>query len=130
MKKKIILTLCGVILVLLAVILSGRRPFAHLEAGDIEKAVVRLAPPDVEYTLTAKEREKLAGLLREVVLYRRDDSYREYSGQAVIFTLTLSDGSEVECVAYNPFFVIDGRGYRTKYKPCEALNRFANYLRD
>ena len=29
---------------------------------------------------------------------------------------------------YNPFLVIDGVGYKTKYEPCEALNHYANRL--
>ena len=114
----------------LAVFLAGRRPFAGLKAEDIRQARVRLMPPDVEYILTEEETEELALLLREVVLYRRDDSYREYCGQGVLFTLTLEDGSRVEAMAYNPFFVLNGEGYRTKYGPCEVLNQFANQLRE
>ena len=110
--------------------MSGRRPFAGLRAEDIREARVSLMPPDVEYVLTEEETEELAALLREVVLYRRDDSYREYSGQGVVFTLTMEDGNQVKAVDYNPFFVLDGEGYRTKYNPCEALNRFANQLRE
>ena len=30
----------------------------------------------------------------------RDSSYTEYAGQAVIFTLSLADGSQVEIIAY------------------------------
>ncbi len=131
--KKLVLGFCLAALAIavgLAVLLSGRRPFAGLRAEDIREARVSLMPPDVEYVLTEEETEELAALLREVVLYRRDDSYREYSGQGVVFTLTMEDGNQVKAVDYNPFFVLDGKGYRTKYKPCEALNRFANQLRE
>lgn len=131
MKKRLILGsgVAALVIVLgLAVLLAGWRPFAGLEAEDIREARVRLTPPDAEYVLTGEETEELAALLREVMLYRRDDSYREYCGQGVIFTLTMEDGSRVEGMAYNPFFVLEGRGYRTKYGPCQALNRFANGL--
>ena len=50
------------------------------------------------------------------------------AGQAVIFTLSLADGSQVEIIAYNPFIIIDGIGYKCKYEPCEALNHYANEL--
>ena len=40
----------------------------------------------------------------------------------------MTDGSTTDVMAYNPFLVIDGVGYRTKYEPCEALSRYANQL--
>ena len=46
----------------------------------------------------------------------------------MVFDVTLRDGSTTQVVAYNPFVIIDGVGYRTKYEPCEALNAFANRL--
>ena len=61
-------------------------------------------------------------------LKEKDNSYTEYAGQAVIFTLSLADGSQVEIIAYNPFIIIDGIGYKCKYEPCEALNHYANEL--
>lgn len=67
-------------------------------------------------------------LLKDVVIYNEDNSYTEYSGQAVIFMLTMADGTQIEIVAYNPFLIIDGVGYKTKYEPCEALNHYANML--
>lgn len=105
-----------------------QRPFRGLEAGEITAASVHLFPPDVTVDLEPAEIETLAELLREVRLTHRDDSYTEYSGQAVVFTLTMADGTVTEAVAYAPFFIIDGVGYRTAYEPCEALNRFGNLL--
>ena len=104
----------------------GRKPFRDLAAADIASATVRLLPPDV--TLPIPEVKELADYLNDVVIYNRDDSYTEYDGQAVIFTLTMTDGTETEIMAYNPFLVIDGAGYQTKYEPCEALNNYANEL--
>ena len=46
----------------------------------------------------------------------------------MVFTLHMTDGSTTDVMAYNPFLVIDGVGYRTKYEPCEALSRYANQL--
>ena len=40
----------------------------------------------------------------------------------------MTDGTQTEVMAYNPFLVIDGIGYKTKYEPCEALNSYANQL--
>ena len=65
---------------------------------------------------------------KDIVIYNQDDSYTEYAGQAVVFSVTLLDGSQMEVTAYNPFVIIDGVGYKCKYEPCEELNDFANEL--
>lgn len=105
---------------------SGKRPYKNLTGGQISGAEVQLMPPDT--TLRIEDVDALAELLNDVVIYQRDDSYTEYAGQAVVFTLTMTDGSVTSVTAYNPFLVIDGVGYRTKYEPCEALNHYANQL--
>lgn len=104
----------------------GGRPFRVLEASGITFATVCLTPPDA--TLEIPDIEELTRLLQKVVVYNRDDSYTEYSGQGVTFTLTFEDGAQTRIMAYNPFVVIDGVGYRTEYAPCEALNQYANAL--
>lgn len=70
----------------------------------------------------------MVGLLKDVVIYNEDPSYTEYTGQGVVFTLFMADGTQTEIVAYNPFLIIDGVGYKTKYEPCQALNAYANGL--
>jgi hypothetical protein len=35
----------------------------------------------------------------------------------------------MKATAYNPFFIIDAVGYRTKYEPCEKLNSWVNELK-
>ena len=106
----------------------GRRPFRGLEAADIAAATVLVAPPDVTLELDAGEIETLADLLADVRITRPDQSYSEYAGQTVLFTVTMADGTAANVTAYNPFLIIDGTGWRTAYAPCEALNRFANEL--
>lgn len=121
-----ILLLAAVVLLLLT--RRGLRPFRDLEAADLIAVSVELLPPDVTVTLDAAEREELAGLLQEVVIYQRDDAITEYAGQSVIFTLELADGSTRTVVDFYPFLVLDDVSYRTEYAPCEALNAFANSL--
>lgn len=104
----------------------GERPFRDLDAAQIASAQVQLLPPD--RTVEIADTAELAALLQAAVVYEQDDSYTEYAGQAVIITLTMADGAQREIMAYNPFLVIDGVGYRTKYAPCEALNGYANGL--
>lgn len=103
-----------------------RKPFRKLDPAQILSATVTLTPPDK--TLLIPDLTELVTYLNDTVIYRQDDSYTEYCGQGVLFTLFMQDGTQQKIMAYNPFLVINGVGYRTKYGPCEALNAYANRL--
>ena len=129
-KKTIIISL---ICILSAIIImaafaaaSGRKPYKNLETVQIRSAAVQLSPPNITIQIT--EIKELVDILKDVVIYNEDDSYTEYDGQGVTFTLVMTDGTQTSIMAYNPFLVIDGVGYKTKYEPCEALNHYANML--
>lgn len=111
---------------LILVTVAGRRPFRRLDASEIVFAKVWLGPPDI--TLQITDLDTLAAYMRKLVIYQADDSYQEYNGQGVIFTLTMKDGSQTSVMTYSPFLVIDGAGYRTRYAPCNALHSYANRL--
>ena len=132
LQKRYILIVGVVLAVLLALaaglLFWGRRPFRDLEAADITAASVTLMPPDVTLELDEAEIKTLAELLGDLRITWPDQSYTEYAGQAVQFTVTFADGTETEVTDYNPFLIIDGTGWRTAYGPCEALNNFANDL--
>lgn len=85
-----------------------------------------LTPPGE--TVQIVELSELLDYLDDVVIYNKDNSYTEYDGQGVVFNLILSSGTQMAINAYNPFVIIDGVGYRTKYEPCEALSSYANKL--
>ena len=87
---------------------------------------MQLTPPDK--TVEIEDISELVGYLNDVVIYNQDNSYTEYVGQGVTFTLIMTDGTQTEITAYNPFLIIDGVGYKTKYEPCQALNSYANEL--
>lgn len=105
---------------------SGRKPFKDMELSEIASATVWLSPPDKTILIT--DIEELINYLNDVVVYNKDNSYTESCGQGVIFTLTMADGTQTEIMAYNPFLVIDGVGYKTKYESCQARNGYANRL--
>ena len=129
MKHKKFLSIALICLIGIGIsflLFSAHRPFKDLEAADITSASVRLSPPDT--TIQIVETEELVSYLNEVVIYNKDNSYTEYAGQAVVFTLTMADGTQTESMAYNPFLVIDDVGYKTKYELWEALNSYANEL--
>lgn len=129
-KSTIIISLICIlsvtIIMIVFAVISGRKPYKNLDTSQIVSAVVRLTPPGETIQIT--EMTELVNLLKDVVIYNEDNSYTEYCGQGVIFTLTMADGTQTSIMAYNPFLVIDGVGYKTKYEPCEALNQYANML--
>ena len=63
-----------------------------------------------------------------MVIYGEDDSFKDYAGQAAVFTLSMRDGTVVEITEYALFVIIDGVGYKAEYEPCQALNSYANAL--
>lgn len=122
----LICILSATIIMIVVAAAGGRKPYKNLEAVQIISAAVQLSPPDITIEIT--EIKELVDLLKDVVVYNEDNSYTEYSGQGVTFTLVMADGTQTSIMAYNPFLVIDGIGYKTKYEPCEALNHYANML--
>lgn len=129
MKKRNILFVtlaCVIIICAIVFVFSGRKPFRDLQPSDVVSATVHLAPSNK--TIQVTEIPELVSYLKEIIIYNEDNSYGEYNGQVVIFTLNMLDGSQVNMMAYNSFFVIDGVGYKTKYGPCEKLNDYANRL--
>lgn len=129
--KKIIIPICVLIIIVAVALLvcprvTGSKPFAKITADDVLRVSVQLLPPDE--TVEVVKIEKLVAALNDVVVYGKDNSYKEYHGQAVIYTITFTDGKELVVNAYNPFIIIDGIGYKTKYEPCERLSQIGNNL--
>lgn len=131
MKKGTLIISLACVLLAAAVVIGfaafgGRKPYKDLDATQIASVTVHLIPPDI--TVQIVEIEEFIGYLKDVVIYNEDNSYTGYNGQAVTFTLTMTDGTQTSTMAYNPFLVIDGVGYKTEYGPCEKLNDYANKL--
>lgn len=128
MRKKAIFTAAVIIVVLTAgvIISRGKMPYKDLKASDIVSVAVYLSPPDETVQIT--NAEELVSYLRKVTIYNEDTSYTDYCSQTVMFTLTMADGSQEKITACNPFVIINGIGYKTKYEPCEQLSRYANKL--
>ena len=104
MKKKTwIILIASLAIIITAGILCyksiGRRPYKDLDAVDIVSASVELLPPDE--TVEIIEIKELVEYLKDVVIYEQDDSWREYAGQATVFTITMADGTIEEITAYN-----------------------------
>lgn len=132
MKKKWILFLFTVLVLCVLVglgtfrLASGQRPFADITAEDIAQARVEMLPPGKSAKLDQEAVRELAGILRVATVYQKDDSYLDDSGQAAIYSIERADGSEVELMAYSPYLVVDGVGYRARLEPCLALVALGN----
>lgn len=101
---------------------EGTKPYERLTAEDIASAKVEFSS---DQTIPIRNLTELAELLSKVILYKEDDSYKEYCGQSNVFILTLADGRETKIEEFSPFLIIDGVGYQAEYSACEALCAFA-----
>jgi len=130
MNKRIIIVVSILIIGILVVILFntfGRKPFAKLSASEIVSAELFIIPPEKNIDLRDEEDiAELTDILNEIVIYREDNSGREYAGQLVQVTIILKNGETHTIGAYNPFLFLNGKCYRTKYEPCQRLNAFGN----
>lgn len=132
--KKRYLTIFLLFVIIIAGIFIGKsflgiKPFQDLSVSKISSVSVKLLPPDVIFKLTESEIEELVEILHTIIIYNEDNSYKDYAGQVVIVTITKTDGTQIEVTDFNPFFIIDGVGYKTKYEPSEKLNSWANELK-
>lgn len=132
MKKKRIILSTIILVVILFLIFKpwGNKPFKDLSVGKITDVSVELLPPDESFDLSNDEIIELTDILNSVVVYNKDSSHDQYAGQAVIYTITKMDGTTLTVNAYNPFLIIDGVGYKTKYEPCEELNALGNRIKN
>lgn len=97
------------------------KPFSKLERSDImEVSVVFGGFP--AYPLAQEDLAPLAEALRAVELYEEDDYYGYVGSAFLSFQMDLSSGESYYITPANPFFIIDGVGYRTEYQPCETLS--------
>ena len=126
LMKIVILALVILSVLVLALSFLAKRPFKNLSADDIIFAKVNLVPPDI--ILEIEDKNYLTECLNQTVIYKKDNSWRDYAGQSVEFTLFLKDGKEISVMPFGDFFVIDGEGYKCKYEVSNKLNNFANNL--
>ena len=98
---------------------SKEYPFKDLKMDDIEKVELLVRLPNTVNEITDdKLVQKLIDILNRVVIYEEDDSWGEYYGQYIQYTITKKNGESITIGAFNPFLTIDGIGYKTKYQPC------------
>jgi hypothetical protein len=106
--------------------IQENKPFTSLKMDDVEKIELLAQPPNTLVEITdRKHLQELIDILHEVVIYKKDNSWNDYAGQFVQYKITNNNGDIITIGAFNPFLIIDGVGYKTKYQPCEDLNKLA-----
>lgn len=130
-KKKLLMIGSTVLIAIIILLITqpwGNRPFKDLSVNDITSVSVELLPPQKSFDLSEHYIAELTKILNSVVTYNKDDSYAQYAGQAVIYTIVKTDGTILTVNAYNPFLIINSVGYKTKYEPCQELNALGNKI--
>lgn len=107
---------------------SPKKPYANIEVSDIKNVYVLHGVHD-PYRLTDDEKETFLFLLKGIVIYQKDNSYTGYDGvNARQFYVEFENGRTVFLAPANPFFIIDKKGYRTEYVPCDELAKFRSNI--
>ncbi|MCM1050054.1 MAG: hypothetical protein NC433_16680 [Clostridiales bacterium] len=125
MKKYGVIALIAIMMIVLIAYgkqKSGERPFKDLETSEIVSATVYLEQENK--TIKINDIDELTDYLNALIIYDEDSSYKEYSGSATVFNLTMTDSTQMSIVTYMPFLIIDGVGYQAEYEPCYALARY------
>lgn len=124
----------GAVIIAVAVVwmlvsLVGEKPLHSLQADQVRSMEVTVLPPNRTKIIEDPDKIKLVvKALQNVKVYGKSGKWREQNGQFVQFSLELESGETIRIGAFNPFLVLDGQGFKTKYGPCEELNRLANQL--
>ena len=129
MKKRWIAILLVICAVLLTAAVTRQRPLRDLRAADITAASVTWTPPGT--TVQVQDLQALASALQKITVYCPDDSYTQYTGQTVAFTLFMADGAQLTVTesAAKGIYGINGTGWRVQEASCRELTRLANALR-
>ncbi|MCB2356114.1 hypothetical protein [Clostridium estertheticum] len=138
MKRKILKSTILLLLIIVTIwllyfkVILGKKPFKNLNSSDISSISVLANPPNRTVLIHEnKQIKEVVGSLNNIVTYQMDDSSKYTVGQFVQFTLTMKDGSTLKIGNYGNLFIkINGKIYKTKYAPCEILNKLGNKLID
>ncbi len=73
--------------------------------------------------MSESEKESFLTALQEIVIYQKDNSYKEYVGVPwSMFRIDKVNGETLYVSAVNPFFIINEEGYRTEYRACDNVS--------
>lgn len=126
-KKRLLVCVAVSIVMLLAVVgidalmQKGEKPFQKIE---IREASVKMLATQELFAIS--DVDALQAVLNDMVVYEKDDSWRQSNGINYVLMLVLTDGTQMEIREGGSFIAIDEIGYRAEYKSCEKLNDFVH----
>ena len=101
-----------------------KKPYSKISESDIAEVSILFGTYE-PYQLTENETEEFINMLKDVVIYKKDNTYVEYTCvKKSMFCIEKTNGKKIYIGTDNPFFIINGTGYRTEYLPCDRLSRF------
>lgn len=104
------------------------KPFEALSASEIADVTIEWFPECKgisELVLDQEQIERLTGILNRQVLYKEDLSGEIYFGMAVIYHITMLDGSKTSVMPESTLLTIDDRRYESSEELCKELEDFA-----
>ena len=107
-----------------------RAPFKGVTAEELRAVEIEYVPPRQTITLTAAEREELAGLLGQVRLLHRSLGAPAGGGRGEYIRITFRDGSRTMYVPCGSGAWWDGTEYKALAGPNLALETFADEVFD
>lgn len=101
-----------------------KKPYSKISESDIAEVSILFGVYE-PYQLSDEEVDRFIDMLKDITIYRQDNTYVEYEGvQTQMFCIKKTNGKKIYISAANPFFIINGTGYRTEYAPCDRLSSF------
>lgn len=127
LKKRVTISIIGIFLLALGIYVHnqvGYRPYSKMSESDVNKITILFGNYE-PYQLSEDETLEFIGILKDITIYRKDNSYVEYDGvTSQMFCIEKQSGKKEYISAANPFFIINRTGYRTKYEPCNRMSKF------
>lgn len=129
MRRKQIFYIAGSIIIIACIIVSlllyqqkGETPLADLNVDSIRTIEISAYPPDeIKVINNREEIQQIAQAMQHIVTYEQVES-NDYTGQTVVYTILMTDGTKQEIEISNPLVRIEGHYYKTRYEPAEELN--------
>lgn len=108
-----------------------RRPFADLKQEDVTSVDISFGTYP-NYPMKEADQQKLVSLLQSVTTNGRSDAYKELSAKSYseTFILHLKTEKDIRVEPFNPYFIIDGNGYRSNSKETlqEMSSLYTSYI--
>ncbi len=99
-----------------------------VDFDNVKSVTLRIDPPGTSVELGQRECGKFLEMLHNVRLQQRDDSYTDYDGRNVEYTVELQSGEKHTFNFCGSFVIVDGVGYQSDSSACADLVDFGSEL--